>query len=451
MRTLNAVFLAGMLANCSVLIGDGPGLVGKKCTTNEQCGAEARCLAGTCVALDGGAGGGSTGGGSTGGGSTGGGSTAGGSTAGGSMAGGSTAGGSTAGGSTAGGSVGGGSTAGGAAGGAAAGGAAGGVVPFNNTWTRILDGGITVRAGMAFEDDADSGVTFLYGGFSGTTYQTDTWRLTSAGWQQVLANGTPPTARAGAAVAFDAARRQVVVHGGNLEGQACCDNTTWIFDVATTTWSQVSSTGPARSMAAMAFDPTRNVIFLFGGRAPDTSDSDQTWQFNGSAWTQVTVSSSPPAREAHVAFVDPATGNFFVSGGATSVSNPYAGRSDTWVLQGVGTGSVRWNAVTSPAYAPVRFGASIAYDPLRRLFVMFGGVQTGPSPGVLLNDTWTFDPSNLQWTMGHNGVAPLTSPSPRHRFGLTWVTRLRRTTLFGGTTDYSTTAQNNEVWVYGGP
>jgi hypothetical protein len=448
---IEAVFVVLALSTlgCSLLIGDEPELIGRRCTSTEQCGL-GRCVSGVCVAPDAGMAGGAAGGGSTAGGSTAGGSTAGGSTAGGSTAGGSAAGGSAAGGSTAGGS-----TAGGSAGGSVAGGSAGGVADsgtaFNNTWTRILDGGITVRAGMAFEDDADSGVTYLHGGFSGSSYQTDTWKLTASGWQQVLASGMPPSPRGGAAVAYDAARRQLVVHGGNLEQAACCDNTTWTFDVPTQTWAQVSSTGPARSMAAMAFDPTRNVIFLFGGRAPDTSDSDQTWQFNGSNWTQVSATGQPPAREAHVAFVDPATGNFFVSGGAVSTSNPYTGRSDTWVLQGVGSGNARWTAITSPPYTPVRWGSSVAYDPVRRLFVMFGGVQTGPAPGVILNDTWTFNPSTLQWTMGHNGAAPLTSPSPRFRFGLTWSSRLSRVTLFGGTTDYNSTVQNNEVWVYGGP
>lgn len=198
----------------------------------------------------------------------------------------------------------------------------------------------------------------------------------------------------------------------------------------------------------MAFDPTRNVMLLFGGRAPDTSDSDQTWQFNGTGWTQVMVSASAPTREGHVAFVDPSTGNLFISGGTTS--NSSSGRSDTWVLQGLGSGNARWNSVAS-AYTPGRWASSVAYDPVRRLFVMFGGVQNGPTPGVILNDTWVFNPATLRWTEGLNQVVPLTSPSPRLRSGLTWSSRLNRVTLFGGATDYETTVQSNEVWVYGGP
>lgn len=82
---------------------------------------------------------------------------------------------------------------------------------------------------------------------------------------------------------------------------------------------------------------------------------------------------------------------------------------------------------------------------------MFGGVQNGPTPGVILNDTWVFNPATLRWTEGLNQVVPLTSPSPRLRSGLTWSSRLNRVTLFGGATDYETTVQSNEVWVYGGP
>ncbi|MBL8923715.1 MAG: hypothetical protein JNJ54_32975 [Myxococcaceae bacterium] len=442
---------------CSVLIGDEPDLVGKQCSTTAQCGAEARCVAGSCVALDGGTGGGSSAGGSASGG-TGGGSAAGGSAAGGSAAGGSAAGGSAAGGSSAGGSTGGGSTAGGSTGGGASD-AGAPDAGFINTWVRLTPmGSITDRGQPVVGTDAASGSIFVFGGASSAGFLSDTWKLsvpqTQLTWSQVLASGTPPPQRSGFATVFDSARRKLYVHGGYVDA-ASGDGTTWAFDVATTTWSVVSTSGPARSYAAMAFDPTRNVALLFGGRIqPNDIDQNDVWQFNGTSWTQLTVSGTPPpAREDHSAFFDPVGNTLFIFGGFVSPGDPDAnGRSDTWALSGFGGGTPTWQQVSAAPVPPARWGAGVAYDPDRRLFVLFGGAGARfGANAVLRGDTWTFNPATLSWREGLNGQPPLTSPSARYKLGLTWSPLHQRVLLFGGFGPFGSNMSYSDTWVYGGP
>ncbi|MDP1917383.1 MAG: kelch repeat-containing protein [Myxococcales bacterium] len=401
-------------------------------------------MSGTCVAVDGGPAGGSAAGGSAAGGSAAGGAAGGGSAAGGSAAGGSAAGGSAAGGSAAGGS---------AAGGSAAGGAPD--AGFNNTWTRFMPmGTITARGQVALGSDATTNSIFLFGGVSASNYVTDTWKLSMVAnqltWTQVLVTGAPPPGRGSQAVAFDSARRKLLVHSG--ANGSMPENTTWAFDVATTTWSAISTSGPARSAAAMAFDSTRNVTLLFGGRAPDTSDSDQTWEFNGTSWTLVTTQGPPPpAREAHVAFYDPVGNVFYVSGGYQASDSTATGRSDTWALTGLGTGTLRWQQLGGASY-PGRWAASIAYDADRRVFVMFGGNSASRTAGgVQLSDTWVFDPATQAWRAGLNAQVPLLSPMPRAYVGLTWSPIHRAVLLFGGYRNISSTTEDNETWAYGWP
>ncbi len=74
------------------------------------------------------------------------------------------------------------------------------------------------RLGAAFAFDSVRGVSVLFGGycmpalFSGTA-MNDTWEFGAAGWTQVAA-ATPPAARCGASLCFDAVRGRLLLFGG---------------------------------------------------------------------------------------------------------------------------------------------------------------------------------------------------------------------------------------------
>jgi hypothetical protein len=296
----------------------------------------------------------------------------------------------------------------------------------------------------------------LFGGVRASNYVTDTWKLTNTAnqltWTQVLVSGTPPPGRGSQAVAFDSARRKLVVHGG--ANGATPDSTTWTFDVASSTWATVTTSGPSRSGAAMAFDSNRNVTLLFGGRSASTGANNDLWEFNGTSWTMVTVGGAafPLAREAHVAFFDPVGNVFYISGGYNTADSTAAGRNDTWALTGLGSGSLQWQQLGGTSYAPGRWAASIGYDEDRRVFVMFGGNTAGAaSGGVQVSDTWVFTPSTQSWRAGVNGQVPLMSPSARAYTSLAWSPIHRRVLLFGGYTTLNSSTEDNQMWIYGAP
>ncbi|MCA8948562.1 MAG: hypothetical protein KDE27_03625 [Planctomycetes bacterium] len=90
-----------------------------------------------------------------------------------------------------------------------------------------------------------------------------------------------PPGRQQHAVAFDGARGETVIFGGNqLFGPTLGDTWTWNG----TGWTQRPVAGPSpRNDHAMAYDPQRQVVVLFGGSVSQTIFQD-TWEWNGSNW-----------------------------------------------------------------------------------------------------------------------------------------------------------------------
>src|SRR5689334_18573738 len=81
-------------------------------------------------------------------------------------------------------------------------------------------------------------------------------------------------------------------------------------------WSQhTTATGPsARSGAAMAYDPATGDVVLFGGKSGNVALSD-TWLWNGSTWTEVLLSTKPPPLFFASMAYDATTGNVVLFGG----------------------------------------------------------------------------------------------------------------------------------------
>jgi hypothetical protein len=205
-------------------------------------------------------------------------------------------------------------------------------------------------------------------------------------------------------MAYDAARRHVVLFGGSGRQQWFAD--TWIWDGAL--WTQVAETGPeARGRHAMAYDGARQQIVLFGGQAGD--DLGDTWVWDGVAWTQV-AEVGPPVRHGHEMSYDVQRERVVLFGGA------YAGglRGDTWEWDG--------EAWTQRAEAGPgdRLGHAMAYDATRARVVLFGGAS---SEAQVWDDTWEWN--GASWTQ----LAEFGAPAS---FDAAMVYDGRWTLLFGG-------------------
>ncbi|HEY5283873.1 MAG TPA: kelch repeat-containing protein, partial [Polyangia bacterium] len=155
-------------------------------------------------------------------------------------------------------------------------------------------------------------------------------------WKKVGASDIPD-GRYLQAVAFDEARKVVVMFGGEIMntsmGTGAPSQETWEWSTATGKWTNRSGSGTApdaRSGAAMVYDSSRKKVVLFGGRAGSGYDYEDTWEWEPSTglWTDVTIGGNhPAARSQHAMVYEKSTGKVLLFGG---------GRSDTGSSDGTG-------------------------------------------------------------------------------------------------------------------
>src|SRR5262249_6078865 len=142
-------------------------------------------------------------------------------------------------------------------------------------------------------------------------------------------------------------------------------------------WSMVPSPELGnRSTSALAFDAARQQIVMFGGASNVGPPLDDTWAYDPGSWSQHVPAASPPRLTGHVMAFDAARGSTVLFGGHDGSA---AVRDDTWTWTGT-----NWQA-TAPAHKPTaRSNAAMGCDPIRRQIVLFGGSDDVDA----LGDTW---------------------------------------------------------------
>lgn len=251
-----------------------------------------------------------------------------------------------------------------------------------------LDSGPPARSHHAAAWDGSRRELVLFGGSApeapgGTD---ETWVWDGQRWRRHVPPASPP-ARSGAAMAFDFRRGYIVLFGGWNSAQSRLFGDTWIWDGSN--WSQRF---PARSPAPrashkMVWDAARGEIVLFGGWG--TGLFNDTWVWDGSTWTaREPISGIPLAHSDHAMTFDEARQEVVAFGGCCGGSGRLGHRNTTWVWDGRS-----WTERRPLNPPPARAAHAMAYDPVNRVVVTFGGQA---SDGSLLNDTWLWD--GTDWT-----------------------------------------------------
>jgi hypothetical protein len=217
--------------------------------------------------------------------------------------------------------------------------------------------------------DSKREVLVLFGGQIASQPQDDLWEWDGETWVQRLEPG--PTARADHAMAFDAARGECVLFGGNTSGwpsPMVLTGETWTFDGSA--WTLASTAGPSpRIGAAMAFDPLREVVVLFGGTTgggPAALLGD-TWEWDGRSWTHI-AAAGPSARSDHAMTFDAKRRAVVLYGGAVAHSLPGAlgASAEVWIWNGK-----IWTQLED---APKSIDdAGLVFDTERERLITFGG------------------------------------------------------------------------------
>jgi hypothetical protein len=238
-----------------------------------------------------------------------------------------------------------------------------------------------------------------------------------------------PAAQAGHSMVSHTGLRQVLLLGGGMASGA--DTALWGWNG--TRWSAVSRGGPAgRTHVAAAYDASRDRLVVHGGgltisgrRFPQRMGD--TWEWDRRGWRKVSAE-GPTPRDHHAMAYDPVRRQAVLFGGVDSADVLLG---DTWGWDGRG-----WRKLANEG-PPARAGHRLAFDSRRGVMVLFGG---SGARGVL-GDTWEWNGST--W----NQVATPTAPSARFSARLAYDVRRERTLLFGGR---SGNANLGDTWEYDG-
>lgn len=206
------------------------------------------------------------------------------------------------------------------------------------------------------------GNSVLFGDSTPSLLLSDLWRWRGNGWERIEVSG--PSARAESAMAWDPLRRRLVLFGGyryGSEGRIEALGDTWEYFGAK--WTRHDGPGPGpRHGAVAAFDAAGKEVILFGGNGGKAD----TWAWNGARWRRVDHGPTPGRYNA-VASPTGQTGPVLRFGGwfdGERHADTLVWRHQSW--RPIGN-------VALPDSPSPRNHSAVAYDQKRARVVMVGG------------------------------------------------------------------------------
>ena len=252
--------------------------------------------------------------------------------------------------------------------------------------------------------------------------------LATPSWIEIDEESPGPGARRGHAMAFDPVRGVLVVFGGHDGTRVLGD--LWEWDGVR--WRERTPSGPgprAREHAAMIYDAAREQILLFGGDGPPLLRD--LWRWDGSEWTELTDASTPSGRSRAAIGYHPPRGEVLLFGGRVGSS----ALNDTWIYDGT-----TWRQhLPSPGFTnnpSAREAAAMAH--VGGVLVLFGGQQGS----TYLGDTWEWN--GTRWTL-RVGLSP--TPPARAGHGMASDPASGTLVLYGGR---HLTSRLPDTWVWNG-
>jgi hypothetical protein len=180
------------------------------------------------------------------------------------------------------------------------------------------------------------------------------------------------------AVTYDPLRKVVFAFGGRIDPQmANFSRETWTWDGKK--WSLVSKNGPDLRFAWAAFDQNSQHVLVYGDVNGGTA---QTWTWDGVQWRMVDVP-QPPARSGAAMAFDPASGRVILFGGIGDQVRTQL--NDTWAWDGRA-----WSKL-SPQHSPSprQEAALTSFASKRGILLVGGNERTG-----FTHDMWLWNGSD---------------------------------------------------------
>ncbi|MBI5838192.1 MAG: T9SS type A sorting domain-containing protein [Candidatus Eisenbacteria bacterium] len=273
----------------------------------------------------------------------------------------------------------------------------------------------------------------LYGGFDGvSTYFNDLWQLDLATmtWSRITSSGAPAEGRAGHIAAVRPSDERMFVTGGHGLRSAWKD--TYSYNFMSAQWESLGTLGePPWADEGACGTMLKNLLVEFGGRsrfAPGESNDFHRLNLFTFDWSQ--VDTVPSERYDHVAFRDPVGELFHVFGGVHAGSPA----GDLWRLNGA---TDSWLRIDTPTAPSARSGSCVSVDSIGRHAYLFGG-DAGTS---LRRDTWSYSFDSLTWNPVNVNRFP-----PRRKFAAMVADfEDRKMWMFGG---YGTAGPLGDLWCF---
>ncbi len=256
------------------------------------------------------------------------------------------------------------------------------------TWTELAaSGGPAPRFGHNAALDPASGQMVMFGGQAGATFFGDAWGygIESGEWSLLAADGAGPRPRYGAASAFDAAARTLLIsHGFTNDGRF---DDTWSMAGGVAAWRELSPASGERPIRRClvrgTYDAGRERLLIFGGQSNEAPFHGDLWALDRASggWTELPAG---PAPRNLYALAQPGDAPYFIiAGGATAEGDS----NDVWLFDFAGES---WHEVTPQGAPPApRHGHDATWLAARGSMLMFGG-QAGGSHS---DELWELTPA----------------------------------------------------------
>jgi hypothetical protein len=245
-------------------------------------------------------------------------------------------------------------------------------------------------------------------------YINDTWEWDGTDWQQRQSQTAPP-GRVEHSLAFDESRKVIVLFGGRNQNGPLQD--TWEWDGQE--WQArfpVNSPSPRCCLKAF-FDSRRGKVVLYGGYDERTFFND-AWEWDGENWQAISLEPPGPALSGAPIAYD------------TDLNRAVAFQhGNTWLWQ-----ERSWSTLSLDLVPPSRGTTNMAYDPGQKHMVLFGGEMGAED---LFNDTWLFDGESWQ------ELEPPRLPAARWGHAMFYDAVRQRILIFGG---FDGVNYNNDLW-----
>eukprot|EP00300_Choanocystis_sp_HF-7_P001618 c112_g1_i1.p1 GENE.c112_g1_i1~~c112_g1_i1.p1 ORF type:complete len:907 (-),score=158.59 c112_g1_i1:54-2750(-) len=182
-------------------------------------------------------------------------------------------------------------------------------VPFSDLWRYSISTGIwhkLTSSPFGSRHSHSASVTssdefYVFGGADGDETLHDSlfkYTMSLDTWEAINASGTPPSARSGHTSLFHAGK--LFVFGGSSGGGAPLSDF-WAFDLTSTTWAQVVTSGPVPSTLGVVAVGMGDVGVLIGGVVGQTADDEpdatvSTLDVGSGTFTTVLASGGVPQK-----------------------------------------------------------------------------------------------------------------------------------------------------------